>query len=1092
MMDRHPTETGGALATKPNGRKNNTQPVGNRRLSRKSWGNPESKENSVTSDTDGGVRAIPRPTQTRIRGHRQSDSLIEHRFASPSPRIRVDRSTAIFGTPRQSRNTRIPRPATAGPITDNHRRDVLEYPDRSLDSSSNHPSPMRQPMDLKAAFKRAQEQAAAEASSDPDNTIDLQQAFNMANAEFDAIRGIDGSPSPAPRSFRRESRSTIPTKNNVDTRNRDLNKHLEWFDRNHQLAGGDSPLDGLFTKNGTGPAASGTGHTLPQKTNDGGLGGNRERQRPDTQSISSRDQGNIEEHGTLVGKLPAASAYSGRAGVDIPVPSIEYESASDDRPSPDFQPTNISPEKSMGWHLDADFTAGDLQFSESPRITIGKQSSEPIPQPDVPVSRRNNDKLNQIHQREVEAARTTFPEEPVKQMNNKLEEVRAREIEASSRRALASSRLDEIRIRNSEPRSESPEAHKDSYKKPLEEGLANFDNEPQGALKPSSNPESRGEPIRDTPVVVFKKSSGRILGASDEDRIQERIQENNDKCGAISRSDSHDLLRRLARATSSSPREDQKGAEKDTDAPIIEKTDIKQVSEARSLNHSPLRQEEGRARNLEVKNSRDRPTVGFADLMRIPSSDSVAEKRTSMPTSEADPTDRIAAELNLFAPLDNYSEKGSIRAPSPVPSEPIDEKTPRPPKIDPLTQATPRVIGAYVDTPATVRVKEEEGHVKSGEKPLVAPELTSTAQSQTSRLSPSKRTMNASATSRERSLKRSGTRSSSAPTTSRRSRSSSRRRRPLINTARPPTVRDDIIAILRANSIDDSTLENLDSILADHEVDDLELKQMVNDSVLKVEDDLDVKFSEMSDRERELEAYDRMSKSLQTGLLGIRSAKKGIERLEDKVTHHSATDDQPDSKAVSGSRPSSQPPLQDAAAPVLLSVPRLYRKDPKFKLTSLGIVTICAIVWYALECAFCFLYAGPEYLCTPTIPCDWSPNEPYFPYTMPFMLDEWATGGKGRALALRAGEEVGDMLADISDWVTNTDFTQFDERYMNAWQRKRHRRRLRKHALIPKWTEPPGYKAHYAEWQVAKAAREWAQELGLEEDETMSADEIVR
>lgn len=267
---------------------------------------------------------------------------------------------------------------------------------------------------------------------------------------------------------------------------------------------------------------------------------------------------------------------------------------------------------------------------------------------------------------------------------------------------------------------------------------------------------------------------------------------------------------------------------------------------------------------------------------------------------------------------------------------------------------------------------------------------------------------------------------------------------------------------------------------------------MVNDSVLQVEDDLDVKFSEMSDRERELEAYDRMSKSLQTGLLGIRSAKKGIERLEDKVTHHSATDDQPDSKAVSGSRPSSQPPLQDAAAPVLLSVPRLYRKDPKFKLTSLGIVTICAIVWYALECAFCFLYAGPEYLCTPTIPCDWSPNEPYFPYTMPFMLDEWATGGKGRALALRAGEEVGDMLADISDWVTNTDFTQFDERYMNAWQRKRHRRRLRKHALIPKWTEPPGYKAHYAEWQVAKAAREWAQELGLEEDETMSADEIVR
>ncbi|KAI1430197.1 hypothetical protein F5Y12DRAFT_722480 [Xylaria sp. FL1777] len=1087
-MDRNPPETAGVLATKPNGRKNNTQPLGNRRLSRKSSGNTESKENSITSDTDGGVRAIPRPTRISIRGHRQSDSLIEQRFASPSPGFGADRSTTVLGTPRHSQNTRIPRPA-ASSSTDSHRRDTPERQDKSPDNSSVHSSPMRQPMNLKAAFKRAQEQTAAEARSDSDNTMDLQEAFRMANEEFNGIQGIDGSPSPAPRSSRREFKSTIPTKNGVGVRNNDLNKHLEKFDRNHQLAGGDGPLEGLFAKNRTRSTVSEMGFTSAKKSSDDSPGGNRERQRPGVQTGSSRNQEKIEESGNLVGKLPAPGAYSGKADVDIPIPSIEYESASDDRLSPNLQPPNISPEKSMNWHLDDDFTAGDLQFSASPRIAFEKHSSHLAHQVDTPVPRLNNDRLNQIHQREIEAARTTFPEEPVvKQMNHKLEEIRARELEASSRRALASSRLDEIKLRNSEPRSESPETRKDSSTKPLEENLAKLDDERQSALGSSSNPESRGEPIRDTPVVIFKQSSGRVLGARDE----ERIQENNDKSGALSRRDSHDLLRRLARATSSSPREDQKGVGKTEDLPIIEKAGIKQLSGG-NLNRSPSRQEDGKVRNLETKNSRDRLTVGFADLVRVPSSDSVAEKRRSMSTSEADPTDRIAAELNLFAPLDNYSEKGSIRAPSPVPSEPIDEKTPRPSKIDPLTQPTPRVVGAYVDTPATVRVKEEERHVNTSEKPPVAPELTSTTQSETSSLPPTKRTLNTGATNPARSLRRSGSRSSSVPTASRRSRSSSRRRRPLINTARPPTVRDDIIAILRANNIDDSTLENLDSILADHEVDDLELKQMVNDSVLKVEDDPDMKFSETSDRERELAAYDRMSKSLQTGLLGIRSAKKGIERLEDKVTHNSATDDQSDPKALSSASPPSLPPLiRDGTSPAVISVPRLYRKDPKFKLTTLGVVTLCTIIWYVLECTFCFLYAGPEYICTPTIPCDWSSNEPYFPYTMPFMLDEWTTGGKGRALALRAGEEIGDMVADISDWVTNTDFTQFDERYMNVWQRKRHRRRLRKHALVPKWKEPPGYKARYADWQATTAARELAQELGLEEDETIGADEIVR
>ncbi|KAI0406098.1 hypothetical protein F4802DRAFT_559319 [Xylaria palmicola] len=1075
MMHRNLPETGSVLTTKPNGRKTNTQPLGNRRLSGKGPGNPEWKENSVASDPDraGGVRSIHRPTPSSIPRRRPSDSLIQHRLGSlspsPSPSARVDRSTTPFGTPRISRSTRIPRPATAGPIADSHLNIPLTQ-DRFPDDSSDHSSPMRQPMDLRAAFRRAQEQTAAEEFTDSDNTLDLHQAFGIANAEFNAIRGIDGSPSPAPRASRREFKSSIPAKSGASVKGNDLNKHLQQFDRNHHLTSGDGPLEGLFSKNNAGPTGLGASRTLAKKTSNSSLSDHPQRQRPHFGVSSPENPGKVKANGAPTEKLPASGVVTSGVDADMPVPSIEYEYPSDERASPNFRPLNLSPDKSMNWHLDADFTAGDLQVSESPRIMLGKNGTTTSRTTSTPVTGRMNDRLGQIHQREAEAARATFPDDTsvAKQMNHKLEEIRIREMEALSRRAVASSRLDEIRLKNSELRSESPEIRKDPYNTFPEAIPINPGTKPPDVLKPTPSSEAEGEVIRDTPIVVFKNLGDRMLPTGDGDRVQK----NDDKRGALSRGDSHDLLRRLARATSSSPEEQYKKTEQGKIKSTTEKTGAKESSEPQSVDR-PVLPQERKIRNLDAKNSRDRLSVGFADLTRALPSDSAEEKRSSRPTSEIDPTDRIAAELNLFAPLDNYSEKGSNRAPSPVLPEPVDEETPRPPKIDPLTQPTPRVTGAYVDTPVTVRVKRDEGRAPMSAKP----------RGLSNSLSPTKQSTNAHTNVRERSH--------SMPTTSRRSRSSSKQRRPLINTAKPPTVREDIKAILRANQIDDSTLENLDSILTDQEVDDKELKQIVNDAVLKVEDDLDIKFAETSDRERELEAFGRMSKSLQTGLLGIRSAKKGIERLEDKVTLKGGRDD----RGVASTRDKPSPPSSssEASAPVLIPLPRLYHRKPKFRLTKLGIFTMCAFIWYILECTFCFLYAGPEYICTPSVPCDWSPNEPYFPYTMPFMLDEWATGGRGRALAWRAGEEVGDMAAEISDWITNTDFSQFDERYMDIWQRKRHRRRLRRHGLMPKWREPSGYKARFPEWLATQAAMESAQGLGLDEDEeTMSADEVVR
>lgn len=889
----------------------------------------------------------------------------------------------------------------------------------------------------------------------------------MASAEMNGR--IDGSPSPAPRSTRRQSYSAIPQRTLTSGPNSDLGQHLRQFDRNHQLGTGKEPLNGLFSRTRIGPKVSETANVLAKKASDGDLGGS-----------------------------------------PVAIPSIEYEPASDDRndrASPTKRPAHPSPEKSYNWELDADFTAGDLQISDSPRIRTSQFNAKSSRLASSPTSspvdgtlnmRRSNNRLDQIRQKEIEAANAVLPEEEIsssRPTSSRLAEIRAREMVALSKRAVATSRLDEIRIKNSEARSESPEAGRSSNREELRGSSLQLDNERAKTPENKAVSETRKE-ASDTPPTVVRSTSDHQVGESSKEKIDDIKATSDKKSAQLARNDSHDLLQRLARATSTSP-----STEKTNQEIVSDDPPPKEKSDSREESRTRLTREERKPRNLEIKNlevksSRERPTVGFAGLQRVLSSDSVKEKRASLPGSEADPLDRIEGELRLFAPLDNYSEKGSVRAPSPVPSEPAEEETPRPNKVDPLTQPTPRVTGAYVETPVTIKVKHEshsddsKASGVSNQIPDKFPELHSKSSREPLKEENVKQEDSDTKPSRRELMPR----SSSVPTATRRGRSTSRHRRPLrplINTAKPPSVKDDIRAILRMNDIDDSTLEDFDSILADQEINDEELQQMVNDTMNKIDDDLD--FPGLSEREREFEVYDRMSKSLKTGLLGIRSAKKGIERLEDKVMHIEQKADQAhtDLNASSSKSETHTPTNPSNPAPVLLAMPALYRKSPKFRPTKLGILALAVFVWYIIESIFCILFTT-EYNCTPQLPCVWSPNEPYFPYAMPFMLDEWATGGKGRALTWKIGEEIGDVFADVSDWVMNKDLTQYDEKYMNVWERKRHRRRLRKHGLIPKWVPPPDYKPRFAEWNAARLAREAAEENGYDgEDETMSADEML-
>ncbi|KAK8055306.1 hypothetical protein PG993_000533 [Apiospora rasikravindrae] len=944
-------------------------------------------------------------------------------------------------------------------------RTLLTYHDRNLQRPSyrNHccaaalranrnrqcrvvrPPRERRPLGLAQAWNLAK--ATDDDNNQGDETFDLKNAFDMAKAEADGVRL--GSPSPAPRPQRVSKDSQ--ELGSVRNAGRDLGQQLKRFDRNHQLANNSGPLRGLFTRrNSIGPKVTETANALAAKSSEGGLqdaegpyGASQEAHSRKQSSESLLSEEDYHRFSPLPSIEPSRVDMDRSPNKNRPhySPRRSYNSPSKNRP-------NFSPEKSYNWQLDADFTAGDLQISDSPRIKAAKtddrETNRASPSAssqasDSPSGRRSDARLEQIRQREIEAAGIEFPESDEsfpRKTNRRLDEIRAREMEARSRRAVATSRLDEIRIKNSEARSESqsPELVKNIYQDhPHRASFSGLDTAKTNGVG--------GEAIRDGPFTASRNLNERhpnkasSFGGIGKTETSE----------GLSRNDSYDLLRQLARATSASPSPPPPANTKNTEELLWQEPVIKQEPAAEKETTRPrFLRDERRPRNFEAKGFRERLSVGFAGLRKSLSSDSQPEKRRLKTTTI-------------------YSEKGSVRAPSPAMSDTTDdEETPRQDRaIDPLSQPTPRVTGAYVDTPATVKVKNEDGIV-----PEKAPEARGSLASRLLFGSRSRTSSKSESESKEPEIKqeesdgsgRTG-RTDSKPASQRGgSRSTSRRRRPLINTAKIPTPSEDLRAILRHNQIDDSTLDDaeFDRLLAGSNLDHDALEKVVSETIQAVDEASGAANSAEREEELERQRIDRMSKSLKTGLLSIRSAKQGIERLEGKVAqseHQIPPDLAADlGKPGSWKFPSVQPQHGDSG--IRLPIPRLYRRKPRFAFTPFGLLSFVLLTWYTLESAFCYLYVS-DYECLPSYPCDWSPHEPYFPYAMPFMLDEWTTGGKGRELAWRVGEEVGDLAAEVTDWISGDDFTMRDTMYMDAWERKRHWRRLRKKGLVKKWVEPP-------------------------------------
>ncbi|KAH8675023.1 hypothetical protein BGZ61DRAFT_427153 [Ilyonectria robusta] len=853
---------------------------------------------------------------------------------------------------------------------------------------------------------------------------------------------------------------------------------------------------------------------------------------------------------------------------DLPWPSIENrQHQQDPAPPTPLNTENASPEKSFAWEVDQDFTAGDLQISDSPRIKMGTRpfadrikfdegseidinSRTRVANPgsrntkldeirsrevkvgsniplESPQKRQPNTKIEEIRQREAQAEhQIPIPDRSLpRPSNTKLNDIRQREINGIPNRALAKARLDEIREQNSNSRSLSPEEYRPLSARTARETTSAADRETKVPIRPMSAFEIGGQRIPDTPVTIFKARETKYQAPVEERGESSKANDAADVArpelsNLHKRGDSRDLLRRLARAASSSPAPETEARR--PASPLPSEKPVTQDSDFTS--GLPRRTSENAPRHIQHQrkdNETSKPTVGFTGIPRTRSTDSVKSKRSSM-QSELDPTDRIEGEMKLFALGDNQSEKGSIRAPSPLPDS-EDEKedaeaTPRAPKPDPLTMPTPKIMGAYVETPATVKVEKIE--VKD-EKPR---EETRASRPKSSSWARDKKTDHAWESRDQDTTSDPGTDEKSAPTAMssgvrrRRTRSLPRRRGPLRNSAKPPTVKDDLMQLQRSHQIEDSTLDDLEEILLGRKAPTPKMEALLNDlsDQPSLDDDfdfnleLDTKLNTNSNKinpqdpdhsDGDLATFTRMSKSLQTGLMGIRTAKKGIERLEGQVLHETKSAEKLDTHTHDHERGTGctthVAPTTVSYVPLALPLPNLYRRKPSFRLTFVGIIALLFSLWYAAESAMCAAYCRPT--SCGNAPCVWSFDDPTFGNALPVKLDQWATGGHGRVLMGALKEEVADWSADLVDMYYGREMTEIDVDLLSFEQKRQHRRRLLKKGLLKPRSEQPEQQAKWDAWRQTRMAKERvrdAREMGYyhladDGDEAVGGDQRV-
>lgn len=152
---------------------------------------------------------------------------------------------------------------------------------------------------------------------------------------------------------------------------------------------------------------------------------------------------------------------------------------------------------------------------------------------------------------------------PIRIRNGALDRIRDREIESVEKRAVTTSRLGELRKNSS---SESPQRRVGFEEAQADDGDGRSGASPhkQALGKPTlqseqldpdrkNTPEGTVEIVPDTPIVIYRAHFNGIVSSSEKSGRQPESKTQKSRPPSHERKDSHDLLKRLAKATSESP-----------------------------------------------------------------------------------------------------------------------------------------------------------------------------------------------------------------------------------------------------------------------------------------------------------------------------------------------------------------------------------------------------------------------------------------------------------------------------------------------------------------------------------------------------------
>jgi hypothetical protein len=435
---------------------------------------------------------------------------------------------------------------------------------------------------------------------------------------------------------------------------------------------------------------------------------------------------------------------------------------------------------------------------------------------------------------------------------------------------------------------------------------------------------------------------------------------------------------------------------------------------------------------------------------------------------------------------------------------------------------TPRVTGAYVDTPVTEKVdkvKEENmDDIKPFKQKLNEQQQATSENPDAPALFRDKNPTLAWRNKEEDTVSEPGARNeksgdsgaSSAAHKGPRSRSVPRRRPPPKNSAKPPSVKDDLRELQRQHNIDDSTLDDLEDVLTGRKHASPRLRQLLEELPAKREHEIDDELRVMEeevynmkqegseDRDMsagELALYDKMNKSLRTGLSSIRTARLGIEKLEDQVAHSEKQSAVMDSKTkpdrtekpqhnkAHAAVDAEQYPERKSHAGKVTASPLHFSMSWSFLSTplvrSLGLLVLMLLSWLAAEWAMCRMYCRPA-ACT-TMPCVYSYDDPTFGNAIPVKLDQWTAGGHGRKLATWVVAELQDWAADIEDAIYGRSLADVSVDELSAAERSQHRRRLHKRGLLKQKTRAgPDQTAKWDAWRRSRLAKERSRHVGYD------------